>query len=97
MRPLNKHKDKIPEGAVSIMRPGKWGNPYVIGIDGTRAQVIEMYRQWLWRKINTSEVKFLIELAELNRKQVVCCCYPLPCHGDVLLRASVWAENQLQP
>jgi hypothetical protein len=32
---------------VYIGRPGKWGNPFVIGKDGTRAEVIAKYEAWL--------------------------------------------------
>jgi len=32
---------------VYIGRPSKWGNPFVIGRDGTRPQVIERYERWL--------------------------------------------------
>ncbi len=32
---------------VYIGRPGPWGNPFVIGRDGTREQVIAKYRTWL--------------------------------------------------
>lgn len=32
---------------VYVGRGSKWGNPFVIGRDGTRKEVIELYRQWL--------------------------------------------------
>ena len=32
---------------VYIGRPSKWGNPFVIGRDGTREQVIKKYRDWI--------------------------------------------------
>jgi hypothetical protein len=31
-------------GRVYIGRPSKWGNPFVIGRDGSREEVIEKYR-----------------------------------------------------
>jgi len=37
---LNKYKDGVPAGAVYIGRPSKWGNPFVIGKDGDREEVI---------------------------------------------------------
>ena len=30
-----------------IGRPSKWGNPFVIGRDGSRADVIAKYRAWI--------------------------------------------------
>ena len=76
-RVLNKRADKIPEGAVYIGRPSKWGNPFKIGVDGNRETVIELYRRY----IQTTNLDF----SELKGKDLVCWCSPLPCHGDVLL------------
>ncbi len=64
---------------VYIGRPSKWGNPYVIGRDGTRAQVIAKYRDWVLRRPD-----LLAALPELHGKTLGCWCAPQPCHGDVL-------------
>ncbi|PIW12451.1 MAG: hypothetical protein COW35_01440, partial [Candidatus Infernicultor aquiphilus] len=37
---------------VYIGRPSKWGNPFTIGKDGTRSEVIEKYRIWLMKNQN---------------------------------------------
>ncbi len=37
---LNKHAHGIPSGAQYIGRGSKWGNPFRIGPDGSRAEVI---------------------------------------------------------
>jgi Domain of unknown function (DUF4326) len=68
---------------VYIGRPSKWGNPFVIGRDGTRSEVIEMYRTWLYLEPRTK----LREEArrELRGKRLGCFCAPLACHGDILL------------
>ena len=44
---LNKRVDGIPPGAVYIGRPSVWGNPFVIGKDGSRDDVIAKYEAWL--------------------------------------------------
>lgn len=75
-------RDKTaPEGAVYIGRPSKWGNPFTIGRDGTRADVVRKYRAWL-----PTQTK-LVEDAktELRGRDLVCFCAPEECHGDVLL------------
>lgn len=66
---------------VYIGRPSKWGNPFLIGRDGTRAQVIARYEQWL---LDSPALRR--DLTELRGKVLGCWCAPLPCHGDVLLR-----------
>jgi hypothetical protein len=33
--------------AVYIDRPSIWGNPFVIGTNGTRAEVVATYEHWL--------------------------------------------------
>lgn len=35
------------ETQLYIGRPSKWGNPFVIGRDGSRADVIAKYRAWI--------------------------------------------------
>jgi len=81
MRVLNKRTAAITKNCVYIGRPSKWGNPFVIGKDGNRAQVIEKYKAWL----NTNPALIAAAKTELRGKDLVCFCKPLPCHGDVLL------------
>lgn len=64
---------------VFIGRPSKWGNPFVIGRDGTRTQVIERYREWI-----AGQPELLAALPELRGKVLGCFCAPAACHGDVL-------------
>jgi len=81
-RILNKNRDEIPSsGAVYIGRPSIWGNPFVIGKDGTRREVIEKYRKYVMANKQLSDkIKH-----DLSGKDLVCWCSPKPCHGDVLL------------
>ena len=60
-------------------RPSKWGNPFVIGRDGTREEVINKYRQYV---LHNDEL--LKSLHELKGKVLGCWCAPKPCHGDIL-------------
>lgn len=78
---LNKKTHGVPAGAVYIGRPSKWGNPFVIGADGNRADVIAKYKAWLLKNPK------LVQDAkhELAGKSLVCWCAPEACHGDVLL------------
>lgn len=64
---------------VYIGRPSKWGNPFVMGRDGDRIEVISKYRQWI-----SSQPHLLSDLPELQDKILLCWCAPKACHGDVL-------------
>ena len=93
---LKHHPDAIAQGAVRIDRKRpQWGNPYRIGRDGTREQVIARFRAELWRRIRAGEMS-LEELASLHGKTLACHCAPLPCHGEVLARAAAWAAAVLR-
>ncbi len=73
---------------VYIGRPSKWGNPFTIGADGTREEVIEKYEEWLLGARQAPNNKLTPSLseakAELKDKVLGCWCKPLACHGDVL-------------
>jgi hypothetical protein len=80
-RVWSKRAPKYPALAVYIGRPTKWGNPYRIGPDGTRKEVIAKYRTWL-----LARPKLCVEARTALRGQhLLCWCAPYPCHGDVLL------------
>ena len=84
----------VVDNTVLIDRRTKWRNPFRLGADGDREQVIALYRADLWRRIRSGEVP-LEELAELDGCWLACWCEPLPCHGDVLARAAEWASGVL--
>lgn len=67
---------------VYIGRPFKWGNPFVIGADGTREEVIAKYRAWLYEPAQ-ARLRAAIK-TELKGKRLACYCAPEACHGDVL-------------
>lgn len=57
-----------------------WGNPFHIGPDGDRAEVLRKYRKWiLGNKYLLSRLHLLID------KTLGCWCKPEDCHGDVLV------------
>jgi len=68
------------DNAVYIGRPSKWGNPFKIGRDGNREEVIKKYREYILNRPDLLE-----SLHELRGKVLACWCAPQPCHGDVLL------------
>jgi len=77
----------VPSGAVYIGRrmtriglpASKWANPFKIGLDGRRDEVIAKYRAWLLTRPD-----LISALSEPRGKDLACWCAPERCHGDVL-------------
>lgn len=83
----------VPDGAIYIggyvpawmthgaaLPASKWANPYKIGRDGTRAEVIAKYHDWLLQQPD-----LLAVLPELVGFDLACWYAPEACHGGVLL------------
>lgn len=64
-----------------IGRGSIWGNPFVIGKDGTREEVISKYEEWLH-----TQPQLLEQIHKLKGKVLGCWCSPRACHGDILAR-----------
>ena len=64
---------------VYLGRPSKWGNPFVLGRDGSRDEVIAKYRAWI-----VTQPALMSSLHELRSKDLICWCAPAACHADVL-------------
>ena len=64
---------------VFIGRPSKWQNPFHVGRDGTRDEVVAQFREHLIRK-----PQLLREVRRLRGKVLGCHCPPQPCHGHVI-------------
>ena len=75
---------RLPEGAVFVGRPTKWGNPYRLGKEAdSREEVVAMYRKML-ANLPPEELSAL--LAPLKGRDLACWCpQDEPCHADVLL------------
>lgn len=68
---------------IFIGRPTIWGNPYIIGVDGTREEVLELYEHRIRSKPQ------LIKLLHFLKGKTLGCpgnCKPLACHGDILIK-----------
>ena len=65
-----------------VGRPSDFGNPFSIASVGSRAEAIRRFEAMVERK---PEYKEYIK-KELKGKNLVCWCFPLPCHASVLLR-----------
>lgn len=77
----NKHDINVPANSIYVGRGSVYGNPFVIGKDGNRNQVIAKYKAY----INNNPDLISSVKKNLHGKNLVCFCAPMPCHGDILL------------
>ena len=78
----NKHHRNAPVDAVYIGRGSPYGNPFVIGKDGTRDDVCDKYEDMVMA--NPHYIRTVKQ--NLKGKSLVCFCKPARCHGDFLSR-----------
>jgi uncharacterized protein DUF4326 len=64
---------------IYIGRPSIWGNPFIVGRDGTRQEVCNRYRLYL-----LENHRLMGLLSNLRNKTLGCWCAPEACHGDIL-------------
>lgn len=72
----NKYHNTAPANAVYIGRGSPYGNPYVIGKDGDRDDVCDLFEK---------HVLPTLDLTALKGKDLVCFCKPARCHGDSII------------
>jgi hypothetical protein len=68
---------------VYIGRGSPFGNPFKIGEDGDRKQVLDKYRVYFYKRLTNPE--FRDKVLSLKGKVLGCYCKPLGCHGDVII------------
>ena len=71
---------KMPPNTVSVTRPGRYGNPFRVGRDGTAQECVDKFRAAM------PEFARQAYRQELRGKNLACWCrLDQPCHADVLL------------
>lgn len=81
---------RMPENAVYVGRPSKWGNDFISGVRPlnaeSRAKALALFKDMLQRAPDRPTLFAQIR-RDLGGKDLACWC-PLdePCHADVLLK-----------
>lgn len=80
---------RMPPNTVSVARPGKWGNTYVVG-SHTAEDAVARYRAdllagTLKRGHDDGPFSVADAIRDLRGKNLACWCKGSPCHADVLL------------
>lgn len=76
---------RLPPNTVLIDRTTIWGNPFHLGIDGDRDEVLEKYLSWL-----PTQPQLIAKLPLLHGRNLMCWCSPKRCHGEVLRLLAWW-------
>ena len=78
---------------VYIGRPSPWGNPFSIGKDGSRTEVIAKFKA-LFEHSEHEHAKWMrANINQLKGKTLGCWCAPQACHGDILWDAANTKET----
>jgi hypothetical protein len=72
---------EMPENAVYVGRPSKWGNPFPMKSEADRDWSVDSHEKWI-----LENKELMAALPELRGKDLVCWCAPKRCHADTLLR-----------
>ena len=104
MRPWNirvKNKKTHTGDGVYVGRPTPLGNPFRIGLDGSRKEVIEKYRQWLLKALDGDNpptrmfANLFDEVSKTGELTLICWCAPRECHADIIKELLMEAWKQL--
>lgn len=72
------------EGCRYPPKASLFANPFKIGKDGDRNEVLEKYKLFIHDKLRANAY-LREELMKLKGKTLGCWCFPEKCHGDVLI------------
>jgi hypothetical protein len=79
---VNKDRDELYD--VYVGRGTIWGNPYQIGADGDRDEVIRKFAYDFQRGFLKISDDFDENISKLKGKVIACHCKPAACHGDII-------------
>jgi len=92
---------KETDFGIYVGRGSILGNPFKIGKDGDRSEVILKYRSWLWKEVAKrsavmDELERLYEIWSTKGKiSLKCFCFPKACHALVIGCYLVWMLKNL--
>lgn len=91
--------------AINVARPGPFGNPFVVGRDGTRAECVDLHKDLMAGMLCLTTIPdvdtqlkhrghVIRSLDYLRGKNMACWCdLDGPCHGNTLLELAAKCEE----
>lgn len=93
--------------AINVARPGPWGNPFVVGKDGTRAECVRWHQIVMggylvvsdsWEAQRAAQYYAAANLPALAGHNLACwCALDGPCHGNTLLELANPRCEEIKP
>lgn len=91
LKEWSRNPNNVYIGRSSVFIDGKrfpqkhsiWHNPFSVK-KYTREESLKKYREYITDKLS-KDSNLRTQLKELKGKNLGCWCYPLPCHGDILV------------
>ncbi len=78
---LKKVRDCIPQGLIVCDRRTAFGNRFIMGRDGNRADVCRKFRNWIYKQPKLMQH---IRLTLGGKTDLGCHCAPLQCHVETI-------------
>lgn len=98
---------RLPENTVVVSRPSRYGNPFIVGRNGSAEQCVAKFRDAWERALALSRTEPRsppmpfngpIFLGPLIGKNLACwCALDRPCHADVLLEIAASVAGEYAP
>lgn len=95
--------------AINVARPGPWGNPFVVGKDGDRAECVELHKNLIAGMLCLTTIpdvdtqlkhrgNVIRSLDSLTGHNLACwCSLDGPCHGNTLLELANPRCEEIKP
>ena len=101
---------RTADSGVYVGRPTPLGNPFRIGPDGSRAEVIQLYTDWFYEQLDavltadyrSAAVKHQLRVIQkVHRLKgevcLLCWCAPKLCHANVVAEYLTWLGEKEIP
>lgn len=97
---------RMPANTVNVARPGRWGNPFIVGKHGTAEYCVQLFRYMCAGLLCIrddecirAQERFMRnvqnDIKDLKGKNLACWCRKdAPCHADVLLKIAKGGLNE---
>lgn len=70
-------------GRAGLGFDGTFGNPFRVGYDGSRTEVVDKFRKYFQKRM-LGDIEYSKKIFALRGLRLGCWCAPKPCHADII-------------